>query len=169
MRNVLHATFAQHPHPHERHCTAAWLQLEVYDQTSVCKLQQLLCIIIAMKMHVKLTRLVNDIVVLSVADRIRLRWICLIPIQQITPNIKGWSIHCWTPVMCVLSRCLAFCCPRWPSKDIHVVDTVQVVFFMGGATAHGAWATQTNKPRRVALFNYLSKEIHYFTRPVAAL
>lgn len=34
------------------------------------------------------------------------------------------------------------------------------VFFMGGATAHGAWRNDNpEKPRRVALFNYLSKDI----------
>ena len=39
----------------------------------------------------------------------------------------------------------------------------------GGATAHGAWATHTDKPRRAALFNYLSKDVHYFTRVVPKL
>jgi|EP01043_Picozoa_sp_COSAG02_P085135 hypothetical protein len=66
-------------------------------------------------------------------------------------------------------RIEAFCRRSAPVFQKFGLWNAQVIFFMGGATAHGAWATHTDKPRRVALFNYLSKEIHYFTRPVAAL
>jgi ectoine hydroxylase-related dioxygenase (phytanoyl-CoA dioxygenase family) len=41
-----------------------------------------------------------------------------------------------------------------------LMEPGDAVFFMGGATAHGAWRNENpEKPRRVALFNYLSKDI----------
>ena len=61
------------------------------------------------------------------------------------------------------------CGHRFRSALICPGPSAQVTFFMGGATAHGAWANHTDKPRRAALFNYVSTEVHYCMRKVAVL